>query len=314
MLNILGFNFSFVQISIFFGVILILLLTEIVSKSETKKIDLKEKLGNHSGQIYTGSNKGKGKYSIFYNNNLSFLFKEGSLLGKVGGLLIPDKDKLKINLNLVKSSLTVEEFISIKVLSLVSGISVLLIGGAFGLGTIFYMIGGLLIAVSLFLDNQFFGDKIKKRKESIISDLPNFLDLLYSACKSGQNIVPAIEKICNKYPGYLADDFKETITTFKINGGDFQAACEDMIERNDIDELSNVLSDIIISYEKGDTVIVETLKQESIMMKEYQLAQNEEIANKKSATLMIPMMVFFLLPILAFLLLPMLSNFTVIMS
>ena len=313
MLNILGFNVSFIEISVFFGILIILLLTEIMVRKDTKKIELSEKIGNYSGQVYINS-KTKSKYGEIYNNNLSFLFKEGSILGKIGNLLIPNKKELQNKLSLVNSSLTVEEFISIKVLSLIAGVLILIVGFIFNLGIPFYCIGGFAVLVSLLLDNQIYVDKLEKRKAEILRDLPNFLDLLYSACKSGHNIIPAITKISQKYPGALATDFQKTITTFKINGGDFQEACEEMINRNNIDELSNVLSDIIISYEKGDDVIVETLKQESDMMKEYSIAHNEEIANKKSATLTVPMMIFFLLLIIAFLLIPMLANFTVIMG
>ena len=101
---------------------------------------------------------------------------------------------------------------------------------------------------------------------------------------------------------------------FKSNGGNFKKAMENMIERNDVESLTNVISDILISYEKGDDKIIETLQEEAEAMREIVNADIDEQANKKTTTLMIPMMIAFFLPIMIFLLLPMLSQFMEVMG
>lgn len=284
------------------------------ANDKTQDINLKINGSNEATKYMSQKKTPKTKYGKFYKNNLSKLFKEDTLLSKIAKMLVPNTSDVERKLNLVKSDMSVEEFVSIKVLALVVGTLLSMCSILFGLNKIVLIIGILAIFIGLALENQIFGDKIKKRTIEIERDLPNFLDLLYSSCKTGHTITEAIKKVSTKYVGTVADEFNEAMVEFKGNGGDFKEAMENMMERNNIESLTNVLSDILISYEKGDEQIVDTIKEEAEAMREIVNAEIDEQANKKSTSLMLPMMVFFFLPLMLFLLLPLLSQFTALMG
>lgn len=318
MIDFLGIEITFKAVAGLCGLWIVVLGLWISNLRKTndrvQDINLKINGSNEATKYISQKKTPKTKYGNFYKNNLSKLFKEDTLLSKIAKMLVPNTSDVERKLILVKSDMSVEEFVSIKVLALVVGTLLSMCSILFGLNKIVLIIGILAIFIGLALENQIFGDKIKKRTIEIERDLPNFLDLLYSSCKTGHTITEAIKKVSTKYIGTVADEFNEAMVEFKGNGGDFKEAMENMMERNNIESLTNVLSDILISYEKGDEQIVDTIKEEAEVMREIVNAEIDEQANKKSTSLMLPMMAFFFFPLMLFLLLPLLSQFTALMG
>lgn len=317
MIDFLGIEITFKAVAGLCGLWIVVLGLWISNLRKTndrvQDINLKINGSNEATKYISQKKTPKTKYGNFYKNNLSKLFKEDTLLSKIAKMLVPNTSDVERKLILVKSDMSVEEFVSIKVLALVVGALFLMCSVLFGLNKIVLIIGILTIFIGLALETQIFGDKIKKRTIQIERDLPNFLDLLYSSCKTGHTITEAIKKVSTKYIGTVADEFNEAMVEFKGNGGDFKEAMENMMERNNIESLTNVLSDILISYEKGDEQIVDTIKEEAEAMREIVNTEIDEQANKKSTSLMLPMMLFFFAPLMLFLLLPLLSQFTSLM-
>lgn len=316
MVEFLGFKISFTAIAVLaslWGVLVGLFIVSLTRRENEN--DIIDRLNMDDARQYVRKKGGyKTSYGKFYNKNISHLFKEDSLLNKMASALVPNTHDIERKLGLISSDITVEEFISIKVLSLVIGVLMVIIGFIANMNYVVIGIGTLLAIISMGLEEQVYGEKIKKRNIEMERGLPNFLDLLYSACKSGHTVTEGIIKVSSKYNGVVADEFNKAMVEFKGNGGNFKAAMEHLMDRNDIDALSNVVSDILIAYEKGDAQIVDTIKQEAISMREIVNSQSEEQANKKATSLLIPMMVFFFMPLLAFMLIPMSSQFVTMMK
>lgn len=317
MINFLGFEISFTTIAIWatlWGCCVAIWIMSLRKKDYSNN-DIVKRLSLDEGRKFMLNNKKyKGKYGQIYENNISKLFREDSFFDKIGQQLVPNSYDMERKLNLVGSDLTVEEFISIKVLSLIIGLGLILLGVALNSNLVFIGIGALSVIISFGLEEQIVGEKIKKRTILIERGLPNFLDLLYSACKTGHTITEGIMKTSSKYPGLISDEFNRAMIEFKTNGGDFRQALENMMDRNDIESLTNVLSDILISYEKGDNQIIETIKSEGKNMRDIVNAEIEELANKKTTTLIIPMLIFEFVPTMLFVLIPLLSQFTALMG
>lgn len=316
MVEFLGFKISFIAIAVLaslWGVLVGLFIVSLTKRENENNII--DRLNMDDARQYIRE-KGsyKTSYGRFYNKNISHLFKEDSLFGKIASALVPNTRDIERKLSLINSDITVEEFVSIKVLSLVIGVLMVIIGFIANMNYVVIGVGALLAIISMGLEEQVYGEKIKKRNIEMERGLPNFLDLLYSACKSGHTVTEGIIKVSSKYNGVVADEFNKAMVEFKGNGGNFKAAMEHLMDRNDIDALSNVVSDILIAYEKGDAQIVNTIKQEAVSMREIVNAQIEEQANKKATGLLIPMMIFFFMPLLAFILIPMLSQFVTMMK
>ena len=316
MLNFLGFEISFQTMGLISGIWFICLCLWFfnLNKKDISKNDISEKISTNEAINYKVSKSKQTKYGKFYKENLSGFFSENSLLYKLSQILVPEPLIVERKLKLVDSEMSTEEFISIKSLTFVGGTLILLISLIFNLGSIVLLIGGALLGISFAFGDIVFGDKIKKRKIEIERNLPNFLDLLYSACRSGHTITEGIRKVSSKYSGLVSEEFNKAMIEYEGNGGNFKEALNSLAERNDIDSLSNVLSDILISYEKGDDAIIETLKQEAVSMRDIVNSEVEEQANKKSTTLLLPMMIFFFVPILMLVLIPLVSQFMSVMG
>jgi tight adherence protein C len=91
----------------------------------------------------------------------------------------------------------------------------------------------------------------------------------------------------------------------RARGGQWKRAMENMAFRNEIEQLTDVVSDILISYEKG-TPITETLQKEAKMMRSIKNAQIQEEARRLNVKMLIPMAIFSFLPLLFLMLAPML--------
>lgn len=318
MIELFGFQLSFAGFSFLAGLwatLSILTIQGIRRGRFIKENDITSRITNDEGEIYIyNTTKRTSAYGKLYEKNLKHVFKKGSFLEKLGTSLVPDSAQIERQLRLVGKDMTVEEFISIKVVSLIVGVSFLLSSALMNFQIPMLVFGGLFTLISIGLEEQFFGDKIKKRDVAIERGLPNFLELLYSACVSGHTITEGIIKVSSKYQGIVADEFNKAMIDFKGNGGDLKQALVLMAERNDNDALTNVVSDILIAFEKGDDQIIDTLKAEADMMRAIVSEQIEEQANKKATTLIIPMMVFFFMPLMVFVLVPLLAEFLVMMG
>lgn len=318
MIYILGFELSFTAFSVLVGLWATLSALSIqgLKKYRDSDIDvIKSRITNNEAERYLyDKNKRNTAYGKFYERNLAGAFRRDSLLNKLGRSLVPDTNNIQRQLTVAGKDMTVEEFVSIKVVSILAGIFLLVTGVAMNMQIVIMVLGALSLLAGLALEEQIFGDSLKKRNELMTKGLPNFLELLHSSCSSGHTITESIIKVSSKYPGVVADEFNKAMMDFKGNGGDLKKALSDMSERNGNEALSSVVSNILISYEKGDDQIIETIKQDAENMRAIVSEEVEAEANRKASTLLLPMMGFFFLPLMAFILLPLFAQFMVMME
>lgn len=287
------------------------------AKNKDDKNILEERLQSNAGAISgKHSNRSNSVFTRVFNNTVTPLFEsnQDNIFTKMGHILVPKPELVEKNLKIVDSSISVVEFIAIKVFSLLAGILSLLIGLILNKNIILILVGITGITICLLLDNQIYGDKIKKRNKAITKELPDFLNLLYSSCKAGHTTVEAIQKVSNKFPGVLSDEFKLALIKSKSNGGDLNKAIEGMIERNNNENLISVLSDLLISLEKGNNQIIETFKQEAELMRKETRIRIDKEGNEKSTILIFPMLIFFFAPAIATALIPLLFKFMITMG
>lgn len=314
MITIAGFTITYQTLALIAGIwgCAVGLLVLYIRKPKTQEITNRLQGLEETEKYFIEHYKYKTKYGRFYGKYLKSAFDNpNSIFYKISEELKVNPYELERKLKLVKSDLTVEEYISIKILGLMLGGFITFIGTIKSF-TVLY-VGIAVLMFSIFLDKILLDDKLKKREKIIERELPNFLDLLYSACAAGHTITEAIQKVSTKYAGICAEEFNAAMVETKGNGGDFRRAMENMMERNNVEALSNVVSDILISYDKGDEKIIETLKNEAEQMREIVNANIEEIANRKSSTLVIPMIFFSFGPLFAFMLIPLFAQFKAVM-
>lgn len=281
-----------------------------------KKISLEGRLPNAKDQEMNDilhddyiSNSAYGRFHKAYVR--PYINSHPNLLQQVSRVLGINMEKLdqKIKEAKMEKEITVEEIISMKLLGLAGAVLFIGLGVSFGVNTILILFGVIFYLFGTIVPQRMIEQKIKARRENIERSLPEFLDLVKSVTEAGLVIQEAINKVTARLKGPLADEFKGVMAETKSNGGQWRIAMENMAFRNDIDALSDVVSDILIAYEKG-TSITDTLNKEAILMRELRNTKIQEKAKGMSVKLIIPMAIFSFLPLLVLLVAPMVMQMT----
>jgi tight adherence protein C len=282
-----------------------------ISQVRRKKINLIDKLhGGVKAEIedmisdHKASDTAYGKFYAkyfkpYFDKNPAMLQKLSQMLGLNMELLDAQIKRAKL-----ENTITPEEVLSLKLIGWGGLIAFMFLGfmsvnlSLMFLGIVVYVCGGVL-------PQRIITKKIEERKQQIIKELPNFLDLLKCVTDAGLGIQEAIEKVCKRTKGPVAEEFQSVVVETRARGGQWKRAMENMAFRNEIEQLTDVVSDILISYEKG-TPITETLQKEAKMMRSIKNAQIQEEARRLNVKMLIPMAIFSFLPLLFLMLAPML--------
>jgi len=210
--------------------------------------------------------------------------------------------RAKINEASLGKSITPEEMLSMKILGY-AGLAFFMIAGlVFGLNMFLMSMGLLSYIMGSMLPQSYVNKKLAIKKGNIEYELPDFLDLLRSVVEGGLSLQDAIEKVSFRMKGDLAEEFKSVVIETK-NGGRWEQSMENMSFRNNVDMLSDTVSDILIAYSKG-TPIAEVLEREAHIMRQAKNSRIQEKARGLSVKLMLPMAVFSFIPLVVLILGP----------
>lgn len=208
----------------------------------------------------------------------------------------------------MENRISAEEIVSMKLIGLVVA-SIFVILGLPTLDLLFIGIGVFAFYIGSYMPSQKITEAKKKRRDTIIAELPDFLRLLKAVTESGNTIQEAINKVSVRTSGPLAKEFQNVMVETKANGGNWRQAMENMAIRNDIDALSDVVSNILIAVERG-TSIVDILEKDADIMLALRNSKVMEKAKGLSVKMMIPMALFDFLPLMVLMLAPMMMQFS----
>ena len=132
----------------------------------------------------------------------------------------------------------------------------------------------------------------KKRRLSIIGDLPVFIDILALSTEAGLDFMGSIQKIVDKAPknSVLAEELYTVLKDTKLGQSRVKALTQ-MEQRVDIPEITSVISVIRDAEETGASIST-ALKAKSEQMRFERFARAEEAGAKASQKILIPMMLF----------------------
>jgi tight adherence protein C len=127
-------------------------------------------------------------------------------------------------------------------------------------GSMGIIIMGLVMAVLVpIVINKQLDDKIKKKKEDIIIELPEFVSKVILLANAGSNIEKAIvrtvsqRKDVNEHPLYR--ELKEVVSGIN-NNGNFVEIMEQFNKRCGVQEVSVLTSTILLNYKRGSELII----------------------------------------------------------
>lgn len=151
---------------------------------------------------------------------------------------------------------------------------------------------GLICGMGFYFPHAYCNSNKKKRRISVLGDLPAFVDILALSVEAGLDFIGAIQRIVEKAPknSVLAEELYIVLKDIKL--GETRAkALAAMDKRLDIPEVKSVVSVIRDADETGASIAT-ALKSKAEQMRFERFARAEEAGAKASQKILIPMMLF----------------------
>lgn len=155
-----------------------------------------------------------------------------------------------------------------------------------------FFIMGLLIAAFL-VPRLWLTNKVKKRKDDIEKELPEFLDLLTVSVEAGLGFESSLKRIADEGKGPLSVEIKRVISEISM-GKSRKDALIDLKNRIEHADLTSFVNSMVQAEQLG-TSISNVLKVESREFRRKRRQRAEEQAMKAPIKLLIPL-VFFIFP------------------
>ena len=146
--------------------------------------------------------------------------------------------------------------------------------------------------------------KATERKDQLLHELPRFLDLLQTALYINLPVEEAITITARSLEGtVLSEEFQDAMSDVKLGARDWQGALEKIAKKYDIDEFSDFVLDLTISYHKGLN-IYDMVTRRGKDLKQSNLFLMREKAAKLTNTILLPITLFEMAPLLILMMLP----------
>lgn len=226
---------------------------------------------------------------------------EGSLLSRTGkvvfarltssiGTVLPigAKEKEQIRRLIAQSGLAIqpEEYLAMQILSVVgASLAGMYLGVVIGKGLMIGGFAGLYCGYALF--RFVIKSKATRRKDAILEQYPELLDLLSISVGAGLGFNQAFQYISEQCEGPLVEEFIHAGNAMSL-GRSRRASLEEMAHRCDIDELRSFTSAVIQADEMGISLrnILEAQAKEARQAKRM---RTEEKAQKIPIKMLLPM-------------------------
>ncbi|MFD1735263.1 type II secretion system F family protein [Bacillus salitolerans] len=159
----------------------------------------------------------------------------------------------------------------------------------FGTGGLTFMVFTSL-AASWVLPNMYLRQKIKKRYQLAVRELPDVLDLLTVSLEAGLGFDSALSKLVSKKEGVLASEFHRCLEEIRL-GKTRREALSGIRERLAVDEIKVLISSII-QAEKLGIGMVQVLRIQSAEVRDQRKQRAEEEAMKAPIKMLFPLVLF----------------------
>jgi tight adherence protein C len=149
------------------------------------------------------------------------------------------------------------------------------------------------------LPNFFLLSVVSKRRKALVMELPTVVDLLIVTAQAGLGLLMSIDKVCKEVKEtcpILADEFSQLVVDIKTFGSPTSVALQQMDDRCEVEELSNLTSTLIACDAKGSDLSY-PLKQQSDHLR-HRLKRKREEEASKTPVKMVPVIMIFIMPLI----------------
>jgi tight adherence protein C len=230
------------------------------------------------------------------------------------GSLLPGNYRERVHTQLIHAGLQgqfrAEEIISHRVLGAAAGLILGLLNlatGTVGGGTALLLLV-VLPVVGAQLPKSWLDRKVEERRESILRDLPDTLDLLAISVEAGVGFEGALGVVCDNFDSPLADEFARTLREMEL-GLPRREALQNLKKRTEVPELSN----FVLTLTQADALgmpVGRVLKTAATEMRSKRQQWAREKAAKLPVKILFPLVVFIFPAIFVVLLGPAASDIT----
>ncbi len=146
------------------------------------------------------------------------------------------------------------------------------------------------IVLALFVPHFYINQKIKKRGQLAVRELPDVLDLLTVSLEAGLGFDSALSKVVAKKEGVLSTEFHRCLEEIRL-GKTRKESLAGIRDRLSIDEIKILISSII-QAEKLGIGMVQVLRIQSAEVRERRKQRAEEEAMKAPIKMLFPLVLF----------------------
>jgi len=190
--------------------------------------------------------------------------------------------------------LTVLDYYGLQLLStLLLGSLGLLIIRRQGINLNGLMMGGVLIALGLYLPHFWLRQKADSRKKEIERAMHNAMDMLTIGVEAGLAFESAMLRVAERWDNALTHEFRRVVLEMRV-GTSRDVALMHMVERTDVPDLRTFVSVLVQSSQLGVS-IAEVLHSQAALMREKRRQRAEALARQAPVKMAFPL-VFFIFP------------------
>ncbi|MCT1901554.1 type II secretion system F family protein [Oceanobacillus sojae] len=154
----------------------------------------------------------------------------------------------------------------------------------------------LMIVVSVFLVKDL-DKKVKQRKDSIIIELPEFVNKIILLVNAGETVQGAMKKSVDQKKNQIYDsplyfELNEAVNKMSANTS-FQEVMKDLNYRCGIQEVSIFTTTVMMNYRKGGALLVQSLKELSVSLWDKRKTVTRIKGEEASSKLVFPIIFIF---------------------
>ena len=140
------------------------------------------------------------------------------------------------------------------------------------------------------LPDIWLGLRIRARQNAIQLQLPDTIDLISISVEAGLGLVAAIQRIAERFPNELSEEFLRTLQEVRLGRAQGEAL-RDMARRVDVQDLTTLLTAIVQAEQLG-LAVSNVLRIQSERLRERRAQKAREAAQKAPIKMTFPLVLF----------------------
>ncbi len=212
------------------------------------------------------------------------------------------KRRWERDIRLAGEPVSLASFVGIKFLAGLTcgatGVMILLSGQQWSITSLASSIS--LAALGVYLPSFWLKRRIDARRQAIVRNLPDVLDLLSVSVEAGLGFDGAVQKVSEKFTGPVGEEFRFYLKEVRL-GSERERALRNMVRRTEVSELRSFVA-AIVQAEKLGVAMTKVLRLQAEQMRFRRRQRAEEEAAKLPVKMVFPL-VFFIFPVLFIILL-----------